>query len=633
MKAWQLANIIVLAVTVTFQGSIMASQTTEERVREARRSWDFENVAVGRLPVGWKIEATKRKGPLATWEAIEDNAAPSGKRVVAMTSPNHTSRGTFNVFWTDSLSFLDGEVTTVFKALSGEIDQGGGVVWRVQDKDNYYIARFNPLEDNFRVYYVRDGKRKKLASVAISLPPRIWHSMKIAHHGQQIGGYLNGDKLLDVSDSTFTEPGGIGLWTKADAVTSFDDLTVRLYASAGKPLDSTEPRVARGPSGSLDLSLGTATPSEACGRCHKAIYREFAAGFGSDLQYRPVSYNSDKGELPTLPTNVSGTATLHALAGVDPFPIHAREVEKDGQSCNTCHFPEAFKMPDMEEVEIGKPRGRPKGLETSGITCASCHLTPEGKIRGPHEVESPHETVSQPEMRTSTMCAYCHAKGKRVVGKQTQTFLEWREDFYKPGLGTQHCQDCHMPRTLRKVAEGYDVPIRAVARHLWTGGSSKQRLGSALGTVIVQVEEGRSHLEFHIINIGAAHSVPTGSSRRAVYLKADIVTADDKAVASREWMFAPWYGNRPDDQAFLEEDKKRPDALTVMQADAQGPHEAPIRAGEERVLSWLPELKAGDYSVRTRLIYDLNRYNDKTLRHDQTEFHRVYLPVKVMYGE
>lgn len=187
-----------------------------------------------------------------------------------------------------------------------------------------------------------------------------------------------------------------------------------------------------------------------------------------------------------------------------------------------------------------------------------------------------------------------------------------------------------MPRTLRKVAETFDVPVRAVARHLWTGGHSPQRLRTALNLVIVQGEEGQPKLDFHVINIGAAHSVPTGSNRRAVYLKAEVLDGSGKEVANQEWMFAPWYGDRPDDRAFLEEDKKRPDAVAAMQADAQGPHEPPIRAGEERILSWIPALTPGDYTVRANLIYDLNRYNERTFLEDQTEIYRSSLSIKIL---
>lgn len=366
-----------------------------------------------------------------------------------------------------------------------------------------------------------------------------------------------------------------------------------------------------------------------CGGCHHTIYREFAAGFGSDLQYKRIVYGSSPGPVLTMPAGLSSTGTLHALAGAEPFPIHAREAEEEGRSCNVCHFPEAFELPDIDNVDIAKPQPRPKPQEAVGLTCASCHLTPDGKIRGPYESSAPHQTVADPRTQTSAICAYCHALGARVVGKQTQTFLEWREDFSKPGLGRQHCQDCHMPRTQRKAAEAFDVPVRAVARHLWTGGHSTQRLRTALTPVIAQPEQQRSRFEFHVINIGAGHSVPTGSNRRAVYLVADVLDRQRRIVTTKEWMFAPSYGNRPDDRAFLDADQQRPDAIAAAQADAQGPHESTIRAGEERMLPWNPALNAGRYTVRARLIYDLNRYNDRRLTSDQTELHRATLSVGI----
>lgn len=380
---------------------------------------------------------------------------------------------------------------------------------------------------------------------------------------------------------------------------------------------------------SLTFPERTATPSQVCGGCHVAIYREFQFGFGSDIQYRGIVYKSAKEKLLGLPSEVATSATAHAFAGVEGYPIHAREVEEEGRSCNVCHYPEAFAIPPMESPEIPKPTARPKEKEAAGLTCASCHLTPEGKIRGPYMVSAPHATVEDPAMRTSAICAYCHSLGKRVEGKQTQTFLEWRDDFSKPGLGRQQCQDCHMPRTLRKVAEDFDVPVRAVARHLWTGGHSSQRLRTALNMVVVQEAEGKADMTYHVINIGAGHSVPTGSNRRGIYLVTEVVDRQGKSVASKEWMFAPWYGNRPDDKAFLEEDKTRKDVVAATQADAQGPHEAPVRAGEERILSWTPDLKPGEYIVNARLIYDLNRYNERSFTGDQTEIYITSLPLKV----
>lgn len=374
---------------------------------------------------------------------------------------------------------------------------------------------------------------------------------------------------------------------------------------------------------------GTGTPSEVCGGCHAAIYKEFAYGFGSDLQYKDIVLKTVKDDRLSLPGNVSGSATAHAFAGVDPFPAHARMAEEQGRSCNVCHFPEAFDLPPLDSPEIAKPKGRPRAQEMGGLTCASCHLTPEGKIRGPYAVNAPHATVEEPKMKTSVICAYCHALGARVPGKQTQTFLEWRDDFHKAGLGSQHCQDCHMPRTLRKSVEDDSLPVRAIARHLWTGGRSQQRLASALAPVIVQTTSGKPDLALHVINIGAGHSVPTGSNRRGMYLIVEVTDENGRKVASQEWMFAPWYGARPDDKKFLEEDKTRPDAVAAIQADAQGPHENIIQAGEERVLNWSPKLKAGNYKVQARLVYDLNRYNERAFLDDQTEMNKAFLLLQV----
>ncbi len=189
-------------------------------------SLNFENTAVGKIPAEWKIEATNKKGPLATWQVVKDSTAPSGKKALALTGFNQTFGGTFNLCWNNQINFLNGSISVQFKANSGEEDEGGGVIWRAQDKNNYYVARFNPLEDNFRIYYVKDGARRMLASARLKLAAHKWHSMKIVQNGNKISGFLNGKKYLEVENSTFSEAGGIGLWTKADAATSFDDFSV-----------------------------------------------------------------------------------------------------------------------------------------------------------------------------------------------------------------------------------------------------------------------------------------------------------------------------------------------------------------------------------------------------------------------
>ncbi len=190
------------------------------------RTWTFDDVKIGAVPADWTVAATTQSGPLPTWKVIADQTAPSGGQVLAMARANHTSRGTYNLCWTKAVTFLDGEIEVRLKARTGRVDQGGGVIWRAIDKDNYYISRWNPLEDNFRIYYVQGGRRTQLATAAARLSAGEWHTLRIVHKGNRIAGYLNGKKLLELTAEHFSKPGGVGLWTKADAVTSFDDFTV-----------------------------------------------------------------------------------------------------------------------------------------------------------------------------------------------------------------------------------------------------------------------------------------------------------------------------------------------------------------------------------------------------------------------
>jgi len=216
--------IIALCITST---QVQALQQGKSNTQEATdNSWDYDGSA--KLPAGWKVEGTNQKGPLATWQIVSDKSAPSGENTLMMVAPNHDSGGTFNLCWTGDVQFLDGTIEVNFKALKGEEDQGGGVIWRAQDKDNYYIARFNPLEDNFRIYSVREGHRKTLASAKIALPAGKWHSLKIVQQGDRFQGYLNGKEILEGESDLFPHSGGVGLWTKADAVTSFDNFSVQL---------------------------------------------------------------------------------------------------------------------------------------------------------------------------------------------------------------------------------------------------------------------------------------------------------------------------------------------------------------------------------------------------------------------
>jgi hypothetical protein len=188
--------------------------------------FDFDKDAVGALPKGWKAEGTKQQGTVATWQVIADSTAPSQPNALMLTKVNHTSNDTCNICWNDSVKFEDGMIELSFRSDSGKSQQGGGPVWRVKDANNYYVCCASPIEGNFRIYPVKDGTLKQLATADSPVPTGKWHTIKIEHRGDNIVASLNGKKLLEAKDATLKDAGGVGLWTKADAVTAFDDIKI-----------------------------------------------------------------------------------------------------------------------------------------------------------------------------------------------------------------------------------------------------------------------------------------------------------------------------------------------------------------------------------------------------------------------
>jgi hypothetical protein len=199
---------------------------TTASAQEKPREFRFTQGDLNRVPAGWKAERTG-KGEGSVWKVVKDDTAPSkGGYVLAQTAAGPSSL--FNVCVAEDAQYQDVEVTVAFKANEGKKDQGGGIVWRYQDANNYYIARMNPLEDNFRVYKVVGGKRSaEFQDADTKIPAGEWHTIKIKMVGDHIECFLDGKKYLDVRDSSITKSGKVGLWTKADAQTSFDQFRVR----------------------------------------------------------------------------------------------------------------------------------------------------------------------------------------------------------------------------------------------------------------------------------------------------------------------------------------------------------------------------------------------------------------------
>ena len=185
------------------------------------KEWTFDQDKLGSVPKGWLVAETGGEGKLATWEVVESGSS----QVVAITT-NANYGGTFNLLIAEETSYKDLEIEVRVRAVAGEEDQGGGPIWRVKDADNYYICRWNPLENNIRLYYVKDGRRKQLASAEIKTDPTVWHEIEVKHEGNRIEVEFDGEDVFEIEDSTFTEAGKVGLWVKADGRSEFDDFEV-----------------------------------------------------------------------------------------------------------------------------------------------------------------------------------------------------------------------------------------------------------------------------------------------------------------------------------------------------------------------------------------------------------------------
>jgi hypothetical protein len=190
------------------------------------RTWNFDTDKVGEAPDGWLIRSTHPGPAHATWQVTADPTAPSKPNVFTITKTQNKG-STFNLAIRSDARMKDVEVGVRIRPNSGKEDQGGGLIWRCKDESNYYICRANPLESNFRVYKVVDGKRIQLQSTKVKMQTGKWYTIKAIMVGNQITCSLDGGNILEATDDAIQDAGMIGLWSKADAASSFDDFTLQ----------------------------------------------------------------------------------------------------------------------------------------------------------------------------------------------------------------------------------------------------------------------------------------------------------------------------------------------------------------------------------------------------------------------
>ena len=199
-----------MKTTTILVGALLAASAAE--------TVNFDKAVVGKPPNGWT--ATQTGSGQAIWAIAQDDTAPSKPNVL-----KQSGQATYPVCLKDDTNLKDGFVEVKFKALAGKDDQAAGIVWRAKDANNYYVARANALENNVTIYHTINGRRTEKKRVRMPVTTNQWHTLRVEFQSNHFVVRLNGTEALTWDDETFKDAGKIGVWTKADSVTLFDDFT------------------------------------------------------------------------------------------------------------------------------------------------------------------------------------------------------------------------------------------------------------------------------------------------------------------------------------------------------------------------------------------------------------------------
>jgi hypothetical protein len=204
-----------LVVTVVTLASLAAWAAPVKR--------DFEADAIGSPPPGFEFARTGG-GPEGHWVVRLEKGAATNQVLVQESADPTDYR--FPVAVLKDGAYKDVVLNVRARPLSGQVDQGFGLVWRYKDANNYYITRCNADEDNCTIYHTVNGTRRAFQNQGVKVAKNTWHTLKLEATGDHFVVTYDGNKVLDAKDKTFKDPGRVGLWTKADSVIEFDDLMV-----------------------------------------------------------------------------------------------------------------------------------------------------------------------------------------------------------------------------------------------------------------------------------------------------------------------------------------------------------------------------------------------------------------------
>jgi hypothetical protein len=210
---------------LTLGGAVMISSTLRAEGGGAMTRIDFETTPVGALPAGFTTGLTGGGGPV-DWRVLDDPSAPAGPKVLAQTSADGTDER-FPLAILDQPRLANLDVAVKFKPIDGKVDRAAGLAVRLADAGNYYVVRANALEDNVRLYRVVHGRRIQFAGADARVSSDKWQELRLRARDSRFEVLLDGRSLFSATDMTFSTAGRVALWTKADSITSFDELAIR----------------------------------------------------------------------------------------------------------------------------------------------------------------------------------------------------------------------------------------------------------------------------------------------------------------------------------------------------------------------------------------------------------------------
>lgn len=193
----------------------------------------FAQTSVGEKPKDFETALTGNGKP-GQWTVVADASAEGGRALAQIDADTTDYRFPLAIYMPTVPA--DVEVTTRFKSVDGKVDQAGGIIVRLIDHNNYYLARANALENNVHFYRVIAGRRQQLAGANTNVPSGVWHTLTLRAEASRFVVMFNGKALFSHIDTTFAAPGKVAVWTKADSITRFDWIEIKsLSEGSDKP--------------------------------------------------------------------------------------------------------------------------------------------------------------------------------------------------------------------------------------------------------------------------------------------------------------------------------------------------------------------------------------------------------------